>query len=74
METKVMDLISSTLKITPEKLKSGFDNSEIWDSLTRVEVVFALEDAFGIQLTEEELTEAATPSVLFTIVMKKVAE
>ena len=44
------------------------------DSLSLVEFTMELEDAFGIELPEEELTDVKTIGAFVDVIMKKVAE
>lgn len=71
MEENVLDLIAEILKISREALQMGFDQKEIWDSMVRVEVLFALEDEFDIQFDEEELAALETPKKLYEAVLRK---
>lgn len=54
-ETAVLEIISVVLK---ESVSSDASRAELakWDSLKHVEIMFALEDEFGIVLSEDELS------------------
>ncbi len=73
MEERLISVISSTLNITSDELREHFDSKDIWESLSRVEVVFAVEDEFGIQFDEDELARAVTPALFCEITMRKVS-
>lgn len=73
MEDQIFKLISEVLKIDSEKLLAGCDNEDIWDSIQRVEVLFALEDDFGIVFSEEELSGLNTPQKVLEAVVRKVS-
>lgn len=73
MEDQVFMLISEVLKIDGEKLRADCDNKDVWDSIQRVEVLFALEDDFGIVFSEEELSELNTPRKVLEAVIRKVS-
>ena len=44
-----------------------------WDSLRHVEIVFAVEDAFAVQLTQDEMEAATSLSRLVDIVESHLA-
>ena len=52
IEFNVVSIISSILKcdVNPNSTR---DELEDWDSLKHIEIVFTLEDALGIQFSEE---------------------
>lgn len=64
MEDKILEIIIDILKISREKLLENFDNKEIWDSMSRVEILFALEEEFDVFFEEEELAVLITPKLL----------
>ena len=74
MENKVAEIIAEILKLDKSDLMAQFDNKEVWDSLHRVEILFALEDEFEIQFSEEELTTLITPKKLYEAVLGKAEE
>ncbi len=71
MENKVTEIISEILKLNKSDLMTKFDKKEVWDSLRRVEILFALEDEFDIQFSEEELATLITPKKLYEAVLRK---
>ena len=42
-----------------------------WDSLKHVEMIFALEDAFGIRMTEDEIGRLASASDIVAAIRSK---
>lgn len=72
MRENVIEIIMDVLKITREELEAEFDSKDIWDSLLRVEVLFAVEDEFDISFEEEELVELNTPKKLCEAILGKV--
>lgn len=72
MENQFMEILEEILKLPAENLTARFDDAAIWDSLQRVEIIFALEDEFSVQFNEEELAESTTPKRLYDALSKKV--
>lgn len=71
MEKKMLDTIAEVLKISREMLQDCLDQKEIWDSLIRVEVIFAVEDEFDIRFDKEELASIETPRKLCEAALRK---
>ena len=46
-------------------------DSDAWDSLKHIEVMFALEDEFGIEFSEAELSELDSISTIVSAVAAK---
>lgn len=62
IESTVIATISSVIKRPlTEGVTATRENVAEWDSLKHIEIMFALEDAFGTEFSEEEL--AALDSV-----------
>lgn len=72
MEQEVMNLIAELLKLDTDSLSSRFNQTTIWDSLQRVEILFAIEDEFDVQFSEAELARLDTPEKLYKAVLRKV--
>ncbi len=64
MEEKILEIMENVLKISREKLLANFDSNEIWDSLTRVEILFEMEEEFDVFFEAEELAVLVTPRLL----------
>jgi acyl carrier protein len=47
------------------------DGLENWDSLTHMEIVFMLEDAFGVRFDEDEIAELDSESQIVDCVRRK---
>ena len=59
LDLRIKDIMASLFKvpavnITPE---TSVDNVEDWDSLNHMKLVMALEEAYSIEFTEQEVTE-----------------
>lgn len=72
MENRVLEIMSEVLNLSEENLKKNMDNKEIWDSITRVEILFTLEDEYGIAFSEEEMAQLITPGTVCEAVVRKV--
>lgn len=62
IESKVKDIICAQLEVAPEQLKpsASFVNDFKADSLAVVELVLALEEAFKIEIPEEDIEQIKT--------------
>lgn len=69
MKEKVVVLVSEVLKIGVDEVNSNLDNKDLWDSLQRVEIIFAIEDEFMLHFETEELAEIDTPQKLIDYVL-----
>lgn len=74
MRDSILEIMTDVLKIEKDALLNDFDNWEIWDSLLRVEILFAIEEEFDIQFSEEELVELNTPKKLCEATLRKAEE
>lgn len=72
MENQYLNILTEVLKMPAEALMPQYDDKKVWDSMQLVEIIFALEDEFGVQFSEEELAEAVTPKRLYETLLKKV--
>ena len=62
VEAKVKDIICSELEVTPEqvKLEASFTDDLKADSLAVVQLVLALEQAFSIEIPDEDTEQIKT--------------
>lgn len=61
MKEDVLAIFCDILKKDRQTLLDNFDCSDIWDSLLRVEVMFALEEEFGVRFPQEMIKDLTTP-------------
>ncbi len=56
-EEKLIEVIADTFDIDEEDVNPGLDNQTLanWDSLNHLRLVTALEQAFGVSLSMEEI-------------------
>jgi acyl carrier protein len=73
---RVCDVVSSILRVPAESLddRSSPDTLSSWDSLRHLQVVLALEEAFGVQFTVEEIEAMHSVGVITAIVESRMAE
>jgi len=62
VEAKVKEIICSQLEVSPDKVKgaASFTEDLKADSLAVVELVLALEEAFGIEIPDEDTEQIKT--------------
>ena len=71
MEEKVVNLVADILEMDADEVKNEADNKELWDSLKRAELVFALEDEFEIFFEQEEIEYMNTVNRFIEVVGRK---
>ena len=62
LDTALLTLIAGTLGIPPTEVTEASDmtNTRKWDSLRQVMLMTELETSYGIELSDEEMTEATS--------------
>jgi len=72
METELIKLISATLGVNEAAitLDSSSENTEEWDSLAHMSLVFAIEDHFSIKISDADLPHSMSVSQLLQIVQQ----
>ena len=72
METELIKLISATLGVNEAAitLDSSSENTEEWDSLAHMSLVFAIEDHFSIKISDADLPHSMSVSQLLRIVQQ----
>lgn len=68
----VFDVLSTVLK---KKIDRDLDitrqNTEEWDSLKHMEIMFALEDSIGIEFTEDELVNLDSFEKIVEVILSR---
>ena len=61
-EQKLLDLIADLFRIEKDAISDtiSMEDLEIWDSLKHMELVTAIEEELGIELSFEQITEMVT--------------
>lgn len=71
MRKQIFSIIAEILQMEDKALQENYDSRDVWDSIQRVEILFAIEDEFGILFNESELMELTTPQKLSEAVMRR---
>lgn len=76
MIEQVYGIVAAVLRVPRASLDaaSSPDSVPTWDSLRHLQIVLALEEALGIQLTVEEIEAMQSVGVILAIVETHVAE
>lgn len=61
-EIKLKALLAKVFKVPVEQISSDAspDTIETWDSLRHMDLVLALEEEFGVELTDDQVIEVLT--------------
>lgn len=70
-EEKVIELISQVTDIPAADLKAHREEEKVWNSLQHVEVVFALEEEFGLTFAPEELARMTSVKAIADVLAEK---
>ncbi len=59
MENRIKDIMGAVFEIDPSAINeaSSQDTIENWDSIKHMSLVVALEEEFGIQLTDDQIAD-----------------
>lgn len=59
MENKVKEIMAAVFEIEPSSIgeSSSPDTIENWDSIRHMNLIVAIEEEFGIQLTDDQIAE-----------------
>jgi len=69
IELEVRSLVAAALKLpAPAQAPIAREACAAWDSLKHVEIVFALEDRFGVQFDEDEFPRLDSTSAIADMV------
>jgi acyl carrier protein len=70
LKDKVISIVSEVTKIDAVILEQD-DSDNLWDSFTHLEIIFALEEAFDISLTPEEISSMRSIEAILAVLLKK---
>lgn len=68
IEQQLREILSLVLGPTLPDGELSRDTVPTWDSLRQVEIIFAVEEAFDVQLSEAEMADAASLAAFADIV------
>jgi acyl carrier protein len=73
IEDKFFDILSSLLVVPRETLsrQSSRDTVQQWDSLKHMHLVLALEEAFGVEFDDDEVSGLADAASLLDAITSK---
>ena len=73
LEERVIKLVTKQLDVTPEqcKLEASFIDDLGADSLDLVELIMEMEEAFGVEIADEELEKIRTIQDVVDFLRKK---
>ena len=73
MADRLIELFSEILDVPHERLNnnSSPDNIKEWDSLAAINLAAAIEDAFTIELTTQEITKMRTIGIVREVLREK---
>ncbi len=72
MEEKINQILSKTLKVPLEKTAEDLTMDDVgnWDSLTHMNLIVAIEDDLGIELSGDDIAEMISFNAIRTTVAK----
>ena len=72
MEQKINDILIDVLKVQKEKTSEDLTMDDVnnWDSLTHMNLIVAIEDEFGIEMSGDDIAEM----ISFSSIKKTVAK
>ena len=73
METKLYTLIADILHISLDKINDKLTMAEVesWDSLQHMELIAAVEQAFGLEFTFEEIVSMQSIGQIKQVLIQK---
>jgi acyl carrier protein len=71
VEDMVLRVLAAVLDVAHLSTESSRDNTPEWDSLRQVQIIFAVEDEFGVEFTESELSGLGSVAALTDAVVAR---
>lgn len=68
---RILELVASVMKKDVEFLKANLDTENLWNSLTRVEILLTIEEEFDIFFDDEDIKRIKTINQLVEVVEGK---
>ena len=62
MSDRLQDVVAGVLRLPPESITDdiGFGLTPEWDSLNHISLMLAIEEAYGITLSDDDVVELTT--------------
>ena len=73
VEDTVREMLARELELEPASIgeQTSTEDTSQWDSAAHVEIVFAIEDHFGIEFSQEEIEEMYSFSEMVAMIKSK---
>ncbi len=68
---RILELVASVMKKDVEFLKANLDTENLWNSLTRVEILLTIEEEFDIFFDDDDIKRIKTINQLVEVVEGK---
>ena len=68
---RILELVASVMKKDVEFLKANLDTENLWNSLTRVEILLTIEEEFDIFFDDDDIKHIKTINQLVEVVEGK---
>lgn len=73
MKEKVVEILAEVTNISAEELLKKADSKDLWESLTNVEIIIALEEEYEVCFEQEEIAEMNSVNKIVNILESKLA-
>ncbi len=73
MKEKVVEILAQVTNIPAEELMEKADSKDLWESLTNVEIIIALEEEFEVCFEQEEIAEMNSVNKIIEMLDAKLA-
>jgi|HubBroStandDraft_6_1064221.scaffolds.fasta_scaffold538224_2 acyl carrier protein len=72
LDKRLIDSLSRAFKVDPARitLETSQANTPTWDSFAHLNLVFEIEDAFGVRLSSEEIPQVTSAARLQEILQQ----
>ena len=73
---QVVEIVASILRVPPASIDASTspDTLPVWDSLRHLQIVLALEEAFGLQLSADEIEAMHSVRVIAAIIQERAGQ
>jgi acyl carrier protein len=70
VEDKIRNIMAGILRLPPERIgpDAAIGNVPNWDSTAHLRIMLAVEDAFGVELNENQMVELTSLAKIRTVV------